>query len=97
LRKSRLKSARRSAFILMVSRLTARTYPRRRASLNMWWTHDGCLDVRWFLAAPIILVLFALDRAYMDGQNAALIMSLAQRTAATINEWANDLVRFVRR
>jgi hypothetical protein len=53
--------------------------------------------MRWFLAALIILALIALDRAYMDGQNAALIMSLAQRTAAAINEWANDLVRFVRR
>jgi hypothetical protein len=61
------------------------------------WTHDGCLDMRWFLAALIILVLIALDRAYMDGQNAALILSLARRAAAAINEWANDLVRLVRR
>jgi hypothetical protein len=53
--------------------------------------------MRWFVAALIILVLIALDRAYMDGQNAALILSLAQRAAAAMNEWANDLVRFVRR
>jgi len=53
--------------------------------------------MRWFAAAVIIFVLIALDRAYMDGQNAALILALAQRVAATISQWADDLVRLVRR
>jgi hypothetical protein len=53
--------------------------------------------MRWFWAAVIILVLIALDRAYMDGQNAALILSLAQRAAAAINQWADDLMRLIRR
>jgi hypothetical protein len=53
--------------------------------------------MRWFAAVVIIFVLIALDRAYMDGQNAALILSLAQRVAATISQWADDLVRLVRR
>ena len=53
--------------------------------------------MRWFLAAVIVLGLFALDRAYMDGQNAAFIASLAQRGAAAINNWAGDLVRSIRR
>jgi hypothetical protein len=53
--------------------------------------------MRWFAAAVIILVLIALDRAYMDGQNAASILSLAQRVAAAISQWADDLVRLVRR
>ena len=48
--------------------------------------------MRWFTATIIILVLIALDRAYMDGQNAALLMSLARRVAATLNQWADDLV-----
>jgi hypothetical protein len=55
------------------------------------------LRMRWFAAAVIILVLIALDRAYMDGQNAALLMSLAQRAAAAINQWADDLMRLIRR
>jgi hypothetical protein len=53
--------------------------------------------MRWFTAAVIILVLIALDRAYMDGQNAALLMSLAQRAGAIVSQWADDLVRLVRR
>jgi hypothetical protein len=53
--------------------------------------------MRWFAAAVIILVLIALDRAYMDGQNATLLISLAQRAAATVNQWADDLMRLVRR
>jgi len=53
--------------------------------------------MRWFAVAVIILVLIALDRAYMGGQNAALLMSLAQRAAAAINQWADDLMRLVRR
>jgi hypothetical protein len=54
-------------------------------------------DMRWFWAAVMISVLIALDRAYMDGQNAALIVSLAQRAAAAINQWADDLMRLIRR
>ena len=53
--------------------------------------------MRWFTATIIILVLIALDRAYMDGQNAALLMSLARRAAAAINQWADDLMRLIRR
>jgi hypothetical protein len=53
--------------------------------------------MRWFLAILIILVLAALDRAYMDGQNAALIMSLIRRGAAVINDWANHLAGSLRR
>jgi hypothetical protein len=53
--------------------------------------------MRWFLAIVIILALVALDRAYMDGQNAALIVSAARRVAAAISNWANDLTRSIRR
>jgi hypothetical protein len=34
--------------------------------------------MRWFLAALVIVVLFAVDRAYMDGQTAAQLTSLAR-------------------
>jgi hypothetical protein len=53
--------------------------------------------MRLFLAILIILVLVVLDRAYMDGQNAALIMSLVRRGAAAINDWANHLIGSLRR
>jgi hypothetical protein len=49
------------------------------------------------VALLIILVFFALDRAYMDGQNAAFIMSLVRRGAAVISDWANHLVGSLRR
>ena len=52
--------------------------------------------MRWFWTAAIILVLFALDRAYMDGQNAALMMSGARRAAHVINDWASELTRKIR-
>ena len=48
-------------------------------------------------AIIIVFVLIALDRAYMDGQNAALLMSLARRAAAALNQWADDLMRLIRR
>ena len=53
--------------------------------------------MRWFLAVLMIFLLIALDRAYMDGQNAALFMSVARRGATAINDWADDLVRATRR
>ena len=52
--------------------------------------------MRWFWTAAIILVLLALDRAYMDGQNAALILSGARRAAQVINDWAIELTRKIR-
>jgi hypothetical protein len=53
--------------------------------------------MRWFLAIVVIFALVALDRAYMDGQNAALIVSAARGAAAAINNWADDLTRSIRR
>jgi hypothetical protein len=52
--------------------------------------------MRLFLAAVIIIVLCAADRAYMGGQNAALAMSAIRSVAATINRQADDLLRHVR-
>jgi hypothetical protein len=53
--------------------------------------------MRWFWAALVIVILVALDRAYMDGQNAAFLLSLAHRGARIINDWADDLMRSLRR
>jgi hypothetical protein len=53
--------------------------------------------MRWFLAALIIVVLFAVDRAYMDGQNADQVMSLARWAGAVINRNVDDLLRPLRR
>jgi hypothetical protein len=53
--------------------------------------------MRWFLAALIIVVLFAVDRAYMDGQGALQVMSLARWVGAIINHGADDLLRPLRR
>jgi hypothetical protein len=53
--------------------------------------------MRWFLVALIIVVLFAIDRAYMDGQGAQQVMSLARWAGAIINHGADDLLRPLRR
>jgi hypothetical protein len=41
--------------------------------------------MRWFLAVVIILVLVALDRAHMRGENGRLAMSVARDIGAAIN------------
>jgi len=53
--------------------------------------------MRWFVAALLVVALFLFDRAYLDGQNAEILLSLLRRGAATINAWAADLTRTVRR
>jgi hypothetical protein len=52
--------------------------------------------MRLFWAALAIGVLFAVDRAYMDGQNAAHVVSLARWIGAFITHWADDLLRPLR-
>jgi hypothetical protein len=53
--------------------------------------------MRWFFAVAMILAFFALDRAYMDGRNAELLLSTARRGAVVVNNWAADLTRSLRR
>jgi hypothetical protein len=52
--------------------------------------------MRWFLAVVIVLALIALDRAYMNGQNAAFVMSGVRRAAHVINDWTSELTRKIR-
>jgi hypothetical protein len=53
--------------------------------------------MQWFLAPLIIVVLFAVDRAYMDGQGAQQAMSVARWAGASINHGVDDLLRPVRK
>jgi hypothetical protein len=53
--------------------------------------------MRLFQVALIIVLLLALDRAFMDGQNAEILLSLARRAARAINVWASDLLSSLRR
>jgi hypothetical protein len=49
--------------------------------------------VRLFVIPLVIVALFALDRAYMDGQNAAQVMSVARWAGAYVTNWTDDLLR----
>jgi hypothetical protein len=53
--------------------------------------------MRLFWAALAIVILFAIDRAYMDGQTAAAVMSLAHWVGDHIIHWTDDLLRPLRR
>jgi hypothetical protein len=52
--------------------------------------------MRLFWSALVIATLVALDRAYMDGQNATFFASIAMQAARGINDWASHLVRWMR-
>jgi hypothetical protein len=52
--------------------------------------------MRLFWVPLVIVVLFAVDRAYMDGQNADQLMSLARWAGAFINQWVADMLRPLR-
>jgi len=45
----------------------------------------------------MILVLYSLDRAYMDGENAVLVISAARSAGDAINRQVEDLVKYLRR
>jgi hypothetical protein len=55
------------------------------------------LRMRLFWIPLVIVLLFAVDRAYMDGQNADQVMSLARWVGAIINHNVDDLLRPLRR
>jgi hypothetical protein len=68
----------------------------------MWMPRDLAIpslsrgQVVWGVALAIV-VLFAVDRAYMDGQNADQLMSLVRRLGGFINREVDDLLRPLRR
>jgi len=53
--------------------------------------------MRWFAAVLVVMLLFALDRAVLDGQTAEMLVVLLHRGAAILSRWADDLLRFARR
>jgi hypothetical protein len=52
--------------------------------------------MRLFWIPLMVVLLFAVDRAYMDGQNADQVMSLARWAGAIINHNVDDLLRPLR-
>jgi hypothetical protein len=57
--------------------------------------HDH--GMRLFLAAVIIILLCAADRAYMGGANMRLAMSGAKSIAAVFNRKADDVLAYLKR
>jgi hypothetical protein len=53
--------------------------------------------MRWFWIILIILVLTAVDRAYMDGQNTAFVVSGARSLATSFNRQVDALFRYLRK
>ena len=43
--------------------------------------------MRLFVAAFVVVLLFAIDRAFLDGQNAEALLSLFRRIAAYLLRW----------
>ena len=53
--------------------------------------------MRWFWIVLVIIVLSAADRASMDDENAAFVVSGMRSAAAAINRQVDDLLRYLRR
>jgi hypothetical protein len=52
--------------------------------------------MRWFAAALVVALVFAIDRAFFDGQSAAMLLSLLRRGATAFNQEVADLLRWMR-
>jgi hypothetical protein len=55
------------------------------------------MNMRFVWVALVILLLCAIDRAYLDGQNTALLVSFARSAGMSINQQVDDLLRPLRR
>jgi hypothetical protein len=53
--------------------------------------------MRWFWIFLIVIMLSAADRAYMDGQNMAFVVSGMRSLAVTFNRQVEDVLRYLRR
>jgi hypothetical protein len=47
--------------------------------------------MRMFWMPLVIVALFAVDRAYMDGENADQLMSLVRWVGVQVTDWTDDL------
>jgi hypothetical protein len=52
--------------------------------------------MRMFWMPLVIVALFAVDRAYMDGENADQLMSLVRWVGVQVTDWTDDLLRPLR-
>jgi hypothetical protein len=53
--------------------------------------------MRVFCIPLVIVALFAIDRAFMDGQNADHVMSLVRWVGVHVTDWTEDLLRPLRK
>jgi hypothetical protein len=53
--------------------------------------------MRVFWISLVIVALFAIDRAYMDGQNADKVVSLVRWVGAHVTDWTGDLLQPLRK
>jgi hypothetical protein len=53
--------------------------------------------MRLFWIPLVIVAMFAIDRAYLDGQNADQVMSVVRWAGTHVTNWTNDLLRPLRR
>jgi hypothetical protein len=53
--------------------------------------------MRVFWIPLVIVALFAIDRAYMDGQNADQALSLVRWVGVHVTGWTDDLLRPLRK
>jgi hypothetical protein len=58
-------------------------------------SHNSSMRLFWI---PLVIVaLFAIDRAYMDGQNADQVLSLVRWVGVHVTDWTGDLLRPLRK
>jgi hypothetical protein len=53
--------------------------------------------MRLFWIPLVIMVLYVIDSAYLDGQNADQAMSLVRWIGTQVTNWTDDLLRPLRR
>jgi hypothetical protein len=52
--------------------------------------------MRFFRAALILIALYTVDHMYLEGQKAAVALSIARSVGASINQQVADLLRPLR-
>jgi hypothetical protein len=53
--------------------------------------------MRWIWTFIVVLALYGVDRAYLDGENAALVSSVLRSAGSSINGHVDDMLRPLRR
>jgi hypothetical protein len=53
--------------------------------------------MRWFWIATVIVILAAVDKAYMNSENTRAVISAARSMTAVVVRKSEDLVAYLRR